>query len=71
MGTVKNKFGTGDNRLVLTFLAVTTAFILILIGISISQMWICRAGLLLLIGALLHIPLWNRVFEKRKNIKSN
>lgn len=55
-----------DARLILVFLVIMAAFVLIMAGIHVSEMRICRAAVILLIGALLYTPLRNRVFVKRK-----
>lgn len=62
---------SGDGRLFITFLVIMAAFVFIMAGMAISHMWICKMALIFLVGALLYIPLWNRLFMKRKNEKTD
>ena len=55
-----------ETRLIVAFLAVIAAFVMIMIGIHVSEMRICRAALVLMFGALLYNPLRDRIFMRKK-----
>lgn len=55
-----------ETRLIVAFLVVIAAFVMIMIGIDRSEMGICRAALILMLGALLYTPLKDRIFVKKK-----
>lgn len=70
MGRRYHYLRTREGRLILAFLMIMTAFALMMAGIGSSQMWLCKAALLLLAGALLYSPLKTRVLTKREKGKS-
>ena len=49
------------------FLVILASFVIIMIGISISAVWLSEGAFLVLVGALLYSPLKNRIFGMRNS----
>ena len=50
---------TRESRLLLVFSGILAGFFLILLGAAVSNMWICKTAMLLLLGFLLYGPVQN------------